>query len=349
MTTKRLLMALASALIATCAGHATRADAISDFYHGKTITFHVGAGAGGSYDIYARTLAEHMPAHIPGKPVMIVKMAGGNGGGLPAANYVEASAPRDGTLIAMTIQSIPQNQLLYPKTAHYDVRKWNWIGLMAPIRNMLAVWYTAPAQTLEEATKKEVVIGATGRASPSFLVPQILNEMLGTKFKIVLGYNGVADLNLAMERGEIQGRGASWISVVTQAPQYIAQHKLKPLVVDGLTRDPLIPDVPLMTEVAKTEQQRETIAFISSAAAFGRSVFAPPGVPADRVKALRAAFDATMKDPAFLAAAKQRKIPIDPQSGEELGKVAAKIASTSPAAVNAARKLMGIKEDAELK
>jgi tripartite-type tricarboxylate transporter receptor subunit TctC len=337
----------AASLLILGSSAAVRADAISDFYQGKTVTLYVGAGAGGSYDIYARTLAEHMASHIPGKPTVIVKMAGGVGGGLPAANYAHNTAPRDGTLIAMTQQTIVANQLLYPASARYDVRQWNWIGLMAPTRNMLAVWHTAPAQTLEEATQKEVIVGATGRASPTYLVPQILNEVLGTKYKIVLGYNGTADLNLAMERGEIFGRGASWISVATQAPQYITEKKLKPLVVDGLTREPLIPDVPLMMNVAKTERDRETIAFISSAAEFGRSVFAPPAVPADRVKALRAAFDATMKDPALLATAEQRKIPIEAQDGEALGKVAAKIASSSPEAVSAARRLMGIAEGSQ--
>jgi tripartite-type tricarboxylate transporter receptor subunit TctC len=287
-----------------------------------------------------------MPAHIPGKPTMIVKMAGGAGGGLPAANQAHNTAPRDGTFVAMTQQTIVANQLLYPASAHYDVRQWNWIGLMAPTRNMLAVWHTAPAQTIEEAKQKEVIIGATGRASPTYIVPQVLNEVIGTKFKMVLGYNGVADLNLAMERGEIQGRGASWISVATQAPQYVTEHKLKPLVVDGLTREPLIPDVPLMMELAPTERDREVMAFISSAAEFGRSVFAPPGVPADRVAALRAAFDATMKDPAFLKTAAERKIPIEPQDGRSLAEVANKIASSSPDAVGAARRLMGITEGA---
>ena len=344
--TRKLLTALAAIAAAGIATQAN-ADAISDFYQGKTVTLQVGAGAGGSYDIYARTLAEHMSAHIPGKPTIIVKMAGGNGGGLPTANQAQNTLPHDGTTIVMTQQTIVANQLLYPQSAHYDVRTWNWIGLMAPTRNMLAVWYKAPAQTIEEATKKEVIIGATGRASPTFLVPQILNEMLGTKYKIVIGYNGVADLNLDMERGEIEGLGASWISVITQAPQYIAEKKLKPLVVDGLTPEPSIPDVPLMMNVAKTAADKETMAFISSAAEFGRSVFVPPNVPADRVAALRAAFDATMKDPEFLADAEKRKIPIEPQGGEALGKTAAKIASSSPQAVAAARKLMGIQEGSE--
>jgi tripartite-type tricarboxylate transporter receptor subunit TctC len=337
--------ALATAL--TLGSTAASAQGASDFFQGKTITLYVGAGAGGSYDIYARTLAEHMPGHIPGKPTIVVKMAGGVGGGLPAANQAHNTAPRDGTFVAMTQQTIVANQLLYPASAKYDVRQWNWIGLMAPTRNMLAVWHTAPAQTIEEAKQKEVIIGATGRASPTYIVPQVLNEVIGTKFKMVLGYNGVADLNLAMERGEIFGRGASWISVATQSPQYITDKKLKPLVVDGLTREPLIPDVPLMIELAPTERDREVMAFISSAAEFGRSVFAPPGVPADRVAVLRSAFDATMKDPAFLKTAEQRKIPIEPQDGKSLGEVATRIASSSPDAVAAARRLMGIKEGAE--
>jgi tripartite-type tricarboxylate transporter receptor subunit TctC len=344
--TQKLLIALAAITAAGMATHAN-ADAVSDFYHGKTVTLQVGAGAGGSYDIYARTLAEHMNAHIPGTPTIIVKMAGGAGGGLPTANQAQNTLPKDGTTLVMTQQTIVANQLLYPQSAHYDVRSWNWVGLMAPTRNMLAVWYKAPAQTLEEATKKEVIIGSTGRASPTYLVPQILNEMLGTKFKIVIGYNGVADLNLAMERGEIEGRGASWISVVTQAPQYITEKKLKPLVVDGLTPEPSIPDVPLMLDVAKTPQDKETMAFISSAAEFGRSVFLPPSVPADRVKAFRDAFDATMKDKDFLADANTRKIPIEPQTGEALGKTATKIASSSPAAVSSAKKLMGIQDGSE--
>jgi tripartite-type tricarboxylate transporter receptor subunit TctC len=344
--TIKLLTALAATFVLG-AGTAARADAVSDFYHGKTVTLQVGAGAGGSYDIYARTLAEHMAAHIPGTPTMIVKMAGGAGGGLPTANQAQNTMAKDGTILVMTQQTIVANQLLYPQSAHYDVRSWNWVGLMAPTRNMLAVWYKAPAQTLEEATKKEVIVGSTGRASPTYLVPQILNEMLGTKFKIVIGYNGVADLNLAMERGEIEGRGASWISVMTQAPQYITEKKLKPLVVDGLTPEPSIPDVPLMMDVAKTARDKETMAFISSAAEFGRSVFLPPGVPADRVKAFREAFDATMKDKDFLADAEKRKIPIEPQGGEALGKTATKIASSSPEAVAAARRLMGIQEGSE--
>jgi tripartite-type tricarboxylate transporter receptor subunit TctC len=323
---------------------AAPADAIADFYKGKTITLFIGAGVGGSYDLYSRLLAEHMSRHIPGNPNIIVKNVLGGGGGLPAAIQMQRAAPRDGTAIAMTQQTIVVAQVIEKVAAgKYDVRQWGWIGLMAPIRNMLAVWHTAPAQTLEEARHKEVIVGSTGRTSPTYIVPQVLNEIYGTKFKIVSGYNGVAQLNLAMERGEIQGRGASWISVVAGRPQYITEKKLKPLVVDGLTRDPLIPQVPRLIELTKNERQRQAVTLISASAEFGRAVFAPPEVPADRLAALRRAFDAAIKDPTLLAEAKKRKIVIEPQSGEAVQKTAAEVVGASPDAIAYARQLMGSK------
>lgn len=319
-----------------------QAQSVEQFYTGKQITFMVGAGAGGSYDIYARTLATHMSKHIPGKPMIIVKLAGGVGGGISTSIQMEHTAPKDGTMIGMTQQTNVTSQLVEAQVAgKYDISKWRWIGNMAPLRNFVGVWHTAPAQSLEEATQKEVIIGATGRNSPTFTVPQALNEIIGTKFKFVLGYNGAADLNLAMERGEIQGRGASWISVVTQAPQYIEQKRLKPLVVDGLTRDPLLPDVPTLVELAKTPEQKAALLMICGSSEFARAVFLPPGVPQDRVDALRRAFDATMKDPDFLAEAQRLMIPVEPNSGENLDKIAKEIVSTPAQAITLAKKLLG--------
>jgi len=186
-----------------------------------------------------------------------------------------------------------------------------------------------------------VVIGASARTSPTYIVPKIVNEIYGTKFKIVLGYRSAQELNIAMERGETQGRGASWLSVITQAPQYIAEKKLKALVVDGLTKEPTLPDVPRLIDLARTPEQRQAVALISSAAEFGRAVFLPPETPADRVDALRQAFDATMQDPQFLAEAEKRQIPIEPQPGAALDKIAAEVVRASPAAVTLARQLMG--------
>ncbi|MDB5532025.1 MAG: tripartite tricarboxylate transporter family receptor [Hyphomicrobiales bacterium] len=329
-------------LFATLALNAANAQSVEQFYKGKTLNFIIGAGAGGSYDLYARTLTNTMPKYIPGNPTMIVKIAGGVGGGVATSVQMEHSVPKDGTYLGMTQQTNVTSQLTEATVAgKYDVSKWRWVGNMANLRNMLAVWTTAPAQTLEEAKTKEVIVGATGRNSPTFIVPQALNVLLGTKYKIVLGYNGASDLNLAMERGEIQARGASWISVVTQAPQYISENKIKPLVVDGLTRDPLLPNVPTLLELAPSEEQKAAIRLISAANEFSRAAFLPPGTPEDRVQALRKAFDATMKDEGFLAEAKRLQLPIEPTDGAGLDKLAAQVVATSPAAIKLAKQLLG--------
>jgi tripartite-type tricarboxylate transporter receptor subunit TctC len=319
-----------------------KAQTVEQFYTNKTISFLVAAGSGGSYDVYAHALAPYLRAHMPGNPLIIVKMTGGVGGGIVTTMELDKVAARDGTVIGMTQQTNVISQLVEPAAiGKYDVSKWRWIGLMAPARNILGVWHTAPAQSLEEAKSNTVIIGATGRASPTFSMPQTLNEILGTKFKIVLGYNGVNDLNLAMERGEIQGRGGSWISVVAQAPQYITEKKLKPLVVDGLTREPALPDVPTLIDLAKNEEQREALTLVSASSGFGRAIMAPPGTPEGRVSALRKAFDETMADPAFLAEAKKLNIPIESQPGTKLDVVAAQIMKSSPPAIALARKLLG--------
>ena len=333
-------LALAGALV-LAAAPAARAQDAARFYAGKTVTLLIGAGAGGSYDIYARAFANHYGKHVPGNPQVVVKIAGGVGGGVAAAIQVEHSAPKDGTVLGMVQQTNVTGQLTEAAMAgKYDVSKWAWIGNMASLRNFLGVWHTAPAQTLEEAKTKEVIIGATGRNSPTYTVPASLNEMLGTKFKMVLGYNGAADLNLAMERGEIQGRGASWISVVLQAPDYISQHKLKPLVVDGLTRDPLLPETPTLLELAKGDQQA-AVRLVSASADFARAFFAPPGAPADRVEALRKAFNDTMTDPEFVAEAEKLQLTIEPKDGASLDKLAAQIIASPPEAVAMAKTLLG--------
>jgi tripartite-type tricarboxylate transporter receptor subunit TctC len=325
-------------------GGAAKAESVEEFYKGKTITLFVGAGVGGSYDLYARLLAPALSKHIPGNPTVVVKLILGGGGGLPAAIHMQRTAPRDGTAIGMTQQTIVVAQLIESVAAgKYDVNTWGWIGLMAPIRNMLAVWHTAPAQTLAEAREKEVIVGSMGRTSPTYIVPRVLNEIHGTKFKIVTGYNGISGLNLAMERGEIQGRGASWLSVVTATPHYITEKKLKPVVFEGLSKEPGFADVPLLIDLAKTDQQKQALMLLSSAAEFGRAVFTTPEVPADRLAALRRAFDAAMKDPELLAEAKKRKMPIEPQTGETLQKVAAQVTKAFPEAVAYARELQGSK------
>ena len=318
--------------------------AAQDFFAGKSISVLVGAGAGGSYDVYARTLANHMPRHIPGQPTMVVKIAGGVGGGVATAVQMEHSVPKDGLTIGIVQQTNVTSQVTEDEVkGRYDVTKWHWIGNMAPLRNMLGVWHTAPTQTLEDAKKVETIIGATGRNSPTYTVPAALNQLIGTKYKIVLGYNGTADLNLAMERGEIHGRGANWISVVISAPQYIEQKTFKVLVVDGLTRDPTLPDVPTLLELAQGENEKAAVRLISASGEFARAFFVPPGTPPERVTILRKAFDATMKDAAFLAESQKLKMEIEPSDGATLDRLAKEIINSSPQAIALAKELIGSK------
>ncbi len=316
--------------------------AAEDFYAGKSISVLVGAGAGGSYDVYARTLANHMPRFIPGQPGMVVKIAGGVGGGVATAVQMEHSVAKDGLTIGIVQQTNVTSQITEADVkGRYDVTKWHWIGNMAPLRNMLGVWRNAPSQTLEEAKKVETIIGATGRNSPTYTVPATLNQLLGTKYKIVLGYNGTADLNLAMERGEIHGRGANWISVVISAPQYIENKSFKVLVVDGLTRDPTLPDVPTLLELAQGEKEKAAVRLISASGQFARAFFVPPGTPSERVAILRKAFDATMTDKAFLQEAVKLKMEIEPTDGATLDRIAREIINSPPDVIDLAKELLG--------
>ena len=314
-----------------------QADAMSDFYRGKNITFLVGSDPGGSFGPYAQILAEHMPKYIPEKPKFIIKYTGGESGGLNLANSVRANMPVDGTTIAMTQQTIVLNQVLQPQYAKYDAREWLWLGNMAPVRNMLSIWHTAKAQTIAEAKTTEVIIGATGPSSPTYIVPNLLNKFLGTKYKIVTGYKGAADLNLAMQRGEIEGRGASWVSVQLAMPDAIADGRINPVVFASITREPSAPDVPTLAEIMTDPVHRQVAEFLSAESDFGRSVFMPPGVPADRVAMMREAFQKTMKDEAFLADAKRLNLTIEPMTHEQLAKITAKVVSAPKEVIELAK------------
>ena len=336
-----LMMRQASALGFLLVGFCPAMAADEPFYSGKTINILVGSGAGGSYDVYARTLANHLGRHIPGNPKFVVKIAGGAGGGIATSIQMEHAVPKDGLTIGIVQQTNVTSQILEAEVAgKYDVTKWAWIGNMAPLRNFLGIWHTSPAQTLVDALQKEVVVGATGRNSPTFTVPAALNQLLGTKYRIVVGYNGTADLNLDMERGEIQARGGQWISVVISAPQYISEKKIRPVVVDGLTRDPLIPEVPTLLELAKSPEEKAAIRLISASGQFARAFFFPPGVSSDKTETLRTAFMATMADPEFRAEALKLKMEIEPSDGATLDKVAREIIASPTSAVDIAKRLL---------
>jgi tripartite-type tricarboxylate transporter receptor subunit TctC len=325
MTKVALTTAAAAALaLAPCVA---RADAVADFYKGKQISVYIGFTAGGGYDAYARLVSKHMGDHIPGKPVMIPKnMAGA--GSRKATSYVYNVAPKDGTTLATADQSQALQQAMQDPSIQFDVRKLVWIGNPNKDVNTLAVWHTSGIKTLDDAKKREVVVGATG-SNTSAQYPQAMNFFLGTKFKIINGYPGGNDINLAMERGEVMGRGSNaWASWKGTRPDWLREKKIIILVQIGLQKDKDLQDVPLMMDLGKTPEDRAALKLLSAATEIGRPLFSTPNVPADRVAALRKAFDKTMADPKFLADAKQAKLDLDPVPGTRLQEVVNEMLAT---------------------
>jgi len=295
---------------------AASADPVADFYAGKTLTFIVAASPGGGYNLYSRVLMRHMPRHVPGKPSVVVQnMAGA--GGIKAANYMFNVSPRDGSVAGMPISSIVLAESLRPKKVKFRAQQFGWVGTVTTMTDVLAVYADTGVKSIDDAKKKPVVIGATGKLGTLYLQVALVNQLLGTRFKIVEGYKSGAQTNLAMDRNEVSGRTNQWTSWKTQRPQWISGGKLSYLLQYG----PKIPElggVPRFRDLLKKGKDREMADLMELIQLVGRSAKTPPGVPATRVAALRRAFDATMKDAAFLAEMKEKNLIVNPRSGETL-------------------------------
>jgi tripartite-type tricarboxylate transporter receptor subunit TctC len=310
----------------------------ADFYKGKTIDLVIGYSPGATYDLYARLIARHIGDHIPGNPKVIPRNMPG-GGSRIAVNYVYKVAPKDGTVLGTADQSLPVEQAMGDKQLSVDVDKLNWIGNPVSSNNTTVAWAATGIKSLDDVRKAEVTVGATG-ASTSSQYPRAMNALLDTKFKIVLGYPGANDINLAMERGEVAAKGSdSWAAWKATRPQWLADHKINVLVQIGLEKNAEIGDVPLMMDLAKNKDDRDVLKLLSVSVVIGRPLFTAPGVPADRVALLRQAFEDTMKDPAFIAEAKAANMDLAPVSGDKLQQIVAETVAT-PKAV--ADRLVGI-------
>jgi tripartite-type tricarboxylate transporter receptor subunit TctC len=305
------------------------ADPVADFYTGKRIDFVIRSGVGGGYDSYSRLLARHIHKHIPGNPHIIpVNMPGG--GGIVAANYVAYKAPKDGTVLSIVGQGLVVDQALgLNDSFKADLREFNWIGNLSATNQVLVTWHTSPTRTLKDAMARETVIGATGAGSVSVQVPALLNNLLGTRFKIVQGYPGGEEINLAMERGELEGRATNpWVSYKATEPRLVAEKLIRPLVQIGMRKEHDLPDVPLLRELAQRPEHQPILDFISEAVVVGRPIATTPGVPKERVAALREAFEKTLKDPEFIKDAEKQRAEIDPMTGAELAGLVEKLIST---------------------
>ena len=316
-----------AALLALTASPLLAQDAVEGFYKGKTVDMVIGYSPGGGYDVYARLVARHMGQFVPGAPNIVARNMPG-GGSRVAAGFMSRIAPKDGSVLATADQSLSLAQAIGDKGIQFDTTKFLYIGNPSQENNTTVTWYTSGIKTIEDATKQEVPMGATG-GSTSSQYPKAMNALLGTKFKIILGYPGGNDINLAMEKGEVAGRGSnSWASWKSTRPDWLRDKKINILVQIGLNKAPDLPDVPLLMDLAKNDSDRAVLKMLSSPSAVGRPIFTTPGVPGDRVKALRAAFDKMVKDQAFIDEAKKSNLEIDPVSGEELQKIVNDIVAT---------------------
>lgn len=314
---------LSGLMVLTCLGAIAIASApadAADFYKGKKVRVIIGFSPGGGYDTYARLIARHMARYIPGHPTMVPQNMPGAGGGL-ATRYMGVKAARDGTVLATISQNSALAQALDPKIVKYDVSKLQWIGNVNEGNNVVIIWHTAKIKTWKDLTKKVVIVGATGLRGTSVQYPRVMNNILGTKFKIIAGFAGGSRINLAMERGEVEGRGSNaWASLKSRTPRYIKENLVTIPIQMGLVKEKDL-DAPLLMDLAPNEATRQVLRLISAGVRVGRPIATTPGVPADRVKLLRKAFNAAVKDKKFLAEAKRARLDINPVSGEEVTKV----------------------------
>jgi tripartite-type tricarboxylate transporter receptor subunit TctC len=312
----RSACAVAAAAL-SCFSPACLADPadVAKFYAGKQITLVIGTGAGGGYDAYARLVAQYMRPHIPGRPAIIVQNMPG-AAGVTAAGYMYNVAPKDGTFLAANPPDYLLTELWSPEQVRFDSRKFGWIGTVSTVTDVLAVFRSTGVRTIQDARNRELTVGASAAIATNSLQPAIANALLGTKFRIVKGYTGGSDpLTLAMERGEIDGRANSWTSWKLLRPQWIAENRLSFLVQFG-PRDPDIPgDVPSMADLVTTTRDKAFVSLLDITQHTGRAIFTTPDIPAERLAALRAAFDETMSDPAFSERMSKLEFDLRPQEG----------------------------------
>lgn len=334
---KRIIASCAaSAAIAVASGNAARAEAPS--FAGKTLTLMAHTPPGGGYDAYVRLLSRHLGRFLPGNPNAVVVNKPG-AGGYTAANHLGSIAPRDGTFLALVQQSILLDEALGKSVMQVSLRDVNWIGNLSQSNNLLAVWSAAPVKTIEAARDRETTVGASGANSTAAQLPAILNAMLGTRFRVIHGYEGGAAIDLAMQRGEVEGRGSNtWASYKSTSAALISEGKLRFLVQVGRRKEPDLPNVPLLTDLVKGDVSKEQAAsFVSLAFSISRPLAAPPRVSADAVSALRRAFDAAVRDASFLDDAAKTSLDVDPMTGEEVETGVQGVLKTPPAVVNALR------------
>ena len=333
---RSLRVAFAACLLA--AAIPARAQSVAEFYRGKTITVFVGSSPGGDYDVRARLVARHMDRHVPGNPKIVVQNMPG-GGGLRAINHVYRIAPRDGTVVGAIDQQAPLGQAFGDKGVEYDLTKSSYIGNTTSSPIVLVSWHTSPVKTFAEALKTELVMGATGAGSASVQVPLMINALIGAKFRVVSGYPGGNEIYLAMENGEVAGRATqNWAGWKSQKPDWLRDGKINLLAQAGAKKHPDLPDVPLLADFAKNDEDRQILRVYFATADMARPLWVGPEIPSERVDALRRAFDATMADRDFLDDARRVNVDIEATGGAGAQAIVAGILGAPARVLERARK-----------
>jgi tripartite-type tricarboxylate transporter receptor subunit TctC len=327
-----------AAAVILLAGLNTQASAQTpeQFYAGKNIDMVIGYPTGGANDVWARLVARHIGKHIPGKPNVVPKNQPGAGSFL-AVNTVYNVSPKDGTVLALGAPTIALDEKLGTQGVRFKTAELNWIGRSDALINIVFTWHTSKVKTFADAQKYESTLSGTGAGSTVSIYPTVMNNVYGTKFKIIMGYKGSAEAQLAVERGEVEGHSTAWTAVKVGHPDWRPSKKISILAQFALTPHPDLKDIPTAVSLARNDEERQIVSAIVSAADIGLAFFTTPGVPADRVTALRRAFDATMKDKDFLAEVDKLKLTASPMKGEDLQQLIKQVSSLSPAMLEKVR------------
>jgi tripartite-type tricarboxylate transporter receptor subunit TctC len=334
LSARALAVLLAAALLAPAP-----AAAQADFYKGKTIDLVISTGVGGGLDANARVVARHLADHIAGNPTIVPRNMPG-AGHIRAANFVFSQAPKDGTVLATFIPIFVMAQVLdRSKGIQFDPANFNWLASTSSSNSTIYTWHTSSVKSVADATKRDVLMGGTGAGSYTIIYPTVMNSVIGTRFKLVTGYQSTAEIGLAMERGEVEGRaGNNFNSLKAENPDWLKTGKITLITQVGLERDPEYPDLPLLTDLARSDEDRQALKLFSTDVVIGRPFVTSPGVPAERVALLRKAFDETMMDPTYLDDSRKAALDVTPVAGAKIQAVVADLVHT-PADIVAKAKL----------
>jgi tripartite-type tricarboxylate transporter receptor subunit TctC len=306
------------------------------FYAGKTIDFVIGYPPGGSNDTLGRLVARHLGKHIPGKPTVVPKNMPGAGSFL-AVNTVFNVSPKDGTVIGIGAPTMALDEKLGTQGVRFKTAELNWIGRLDSLINIVFMWKTSPVKSFADAQRIEATLSGTGIGSTVSIYPTVMNNVFGTKFKLVMGYKGSNEAMLAVERGEVEGHSTSWTALKVAHPDWIRDKSVSLLVQFSLHRHADLPDLPTAVDLARNDEERQVLSAVMNAAEVGTAFFTTPGAPADRVTALRRAFDATVQDPELLAEAEKIRVGVSPLQGEALQKLVASVSDLPPALLEKVR------------